>query len=314
MNGNYLDKVTIDLDRTAHQWASTFAAKQTSVAKGRQVYLNTLAVCAVRQYLSCVCQLEIDLSQGDSWQFDLQTLTNVADLLIPNVGKLECLVALPNTTEIQLPPEALDDRIGYVVVQFSKELDRVQLLGFNPQVTSETHTLRIDRLQPLNNVLDLIYSIRIDNLRAMLMGSFQNGWEPIDRLNITTDREFALRNLISLPTNTTYDSIRNFTASKTIDLRANLDNIALLLLIGLSQHSDGRIEVRVRLHAAGGAPLLPAGVRLVLESADDRVLSEIQYPEPMNFIQLQSFKLQPETQFKITVALEESSFTESFVA
>jgi Protein of unknown function (DUF1822) len=142
--------------------------------------------------------------------------------------------------------------------------------------------------------------------------------DSIDRLNSTqpplNHQEFALRNTIDLPKNTSYDSIRNFTASKTIDLHAKIANIPLLLLIGLSEESDGRVKVRIRLHAAGGLPTLPANLKLTLQAENGQFLSEIQYPKAMNFIQLQSFKLHAGTQFKIRVALDSSSFTESFVA
>jgi hypothetical protein len=322
MNSNNLSKFKIDLDRTAHESAAKFAAGQTSISKGRRVYLNTLAVCAVRQYLSCVCQLDLDLSQGDSWQIELQSIMNVADLVIPNVGRIECLPVLPSTTEIQIPPETIDDRIGYVIVQFGEDLSSVELLGFIDRLNVETTSVSLNRIQPLDDLLDVIYTTRIENLREFLTGIFNNGWEPIlqgrddanENLIVAPNCEFALRNTISLPKNTTYDSIRDFTASKMINLRANIANIPLLLLIGLSEEPDGRIKVRIRLHAAGGIPMLPAHLKLTLQGDRGRVLSEIQYPEAMNFIQLQAFKLQPGTHFKIRVALDNSSFTESFVA
>jgi hypothetical protein len=315
MNANNFPTVTIDLDRTSHAIAAKFASGQTSISKGKKVYLNTLAVCAVRQYLSCVCGLDLDLSRGDSWQIELQSIMNVADLVIPHVGKIECVVALPGTTEIQLPPAIIDDpsaRIGYVFVSFSEQLNSVELLGFIDRADGEY--LSIDRLKSLDDLVDLIYITQINNLQDFLAGILANGWEPIEFSIASPNREFALRNTISLPKNTSYESIRDFTASKMINLRANIANIPLLLLIGLSDEPDGRVKVRIRLHAAGGIPLLPAHLKLALQGANEHVLSEIQYPEPMNFIQLQSFKLPIGTQFKIRVELDNSSFTESFVA
>ncbi len=318
-DNNYISKFNINLDRTAHEWAAKFAAGQTSIAKGRQVYLNTLAVCAVRQYLSCVCQLDLDLRQGDSWQVELQSIMNVADLVIPNVGKIECLPVLPNTTEIQLPPETIDERIGYIVVQFSNNLNSVELLGFVASLESEI--ISLDRLQSLDDLVDLIYINRVNNLSEFLAGILGIGWKPIENLieinptNVTDSREFALRNpLVSAPNNSSYDSIRDFTAGKTINLRANIASIPLLLLIGLSQESDGRVKVKIRLHSGGRVPVLPATIKLALQTANGDVLSQVQYPRAMNFIQLPSFKLQPGTEFKIHIALDSDDLTESFVA
>jgi Protein of unknown function (DUF1822) len=317
MNSNNISNFTIPLDRTAHEWAAKFASDQTSTAKGKQVYLNTLAVWAVRQYLSWTCQLDLDLSQGDSWQIELQSIMNVADLVIPGVGKLECVPVLPSVTEIQLSP-LIDDRIGYVMVQFSENLNSVQLLGFVSQSTVEV--ISIDQIQDLEELLDLIYLDRVNNLSKFLAGMLGIGWEPIeksleiDEIDTAAHREFALRNAISQLNSPSYDSIQGFTASKTINLRAKIASIPLLLLIGLSQESDGQIKVKIRLHSGGGITVLPANIELILQAPNGDRLSEVQYPRGMNFIQLQSFKLQPGTEFKIQVALGEDNFIESFVA
>ncbi|WP_310413355.1 DUF1822 family protein, partial [Chamaesiphon sp. OTE_8_metabat_110] len=172
-----------------------------------------------------------------------------------------------------------------------------------------------------------IYSTIINNLQEFLAGIFGTGWEPIilpgsagDRDEQSTQlrlrqQEFALRNnTLNLASNPNYDSIRDFTASKMIELHAKIASIPLLMTIGLSTEPDGRVKVRVRIHAAGGLPMLPAHLQLTLQAENGQFLSEIQYPEAMNFIQLPSFKLHPGTQFKIRVALDSSSFTESFVA
>ena len=316
MNSNILSNLTIDLDRTAHEYAAKFAAGQTSIAKGRKLYLNTLAVCAVRQYLSCACQLDLDLSQGDSWQVEGQSIMDVADLVIPDVGKIECLVVLPNTTQVMLPLASIDERIGDIFVQFNEDLNSVELLGFMPRTISTTISVDLSQLQPLDDLLDLIYSTQIHNLREMLAGIFDRGWEPIANLiDGTKQPEFALRNaLFNISANSSYDSIRGFTAGKTIELRSKLASFPLLILIGLSNESDGRVKVKIRLHSGGGVPVLPANIKLTLQAENGNLLSEVQYPRSMNFIQLQSFKLQPGTEFKIQICLGDDRFTESFIA
>ena len=295
MNEHYLSSFTIDLDRTAHATAAKFAAQHRSIAKGRSVYLNTLAVCAVRQYLSVTCQLDLDLDRGDSWQIGMQSIMNIADLVIPNVGKIECLPVLPNTTEIIIPPD-LDERMGYVLVQFGDELNSVELIGFIERSATEVVSLDSSKIRSLDTLIDLIYSSKINNIQEFLAGMLGTGWEPIpqdrsytdERSIVPIDREFALRTAPNLATNN-YDSIRDFTASKMINLRANISSIPLLMMIGLSAESDGRVKVKIRIHAAGGVPMLPANLKLTLQAENGQFLSEIQYPEAMNFIQLQSF-------------------------
>jgi Protein of unknown function (DUF1822) len=326
MNDNYRSNLKIDLDRIAHATAAKFASQHRSISKGRSVYLNTLAVCAVRQYLSVTCQLDLELEQGDSWQIGMQSILNVADLVIPNVGKIECLLVLPTTTEIQISAD-LDERIGYVIVQFSDDLTSVELRGFidsaqprlHQQSTGAIIALNSAEIQSIESLLELIYDKQVYNLQEFLAGILGTGWEPICQQRAAqidaTEREFALRNTLNLANNTNYDSIRDFTASKMINLRAKIANIPLLMMIGLSiEPDDGRVKVRIRIHAAGGIPMLPADLKLTLQADNGQFLSEIQYPEAMNFIQLQSFKLHPGTQFKIRVALDNCSFTESFIA
>ena len=307
MNCNSLSSFRIEIDRSSHEYAAKFVAGQTSIDKGRRVYLNMLAVCAVRQYLNSTCELDLDLSQSDSWQVGLQSIMNVADLVIPNVGKIECLVLLPNNTEIQISSQTIDERIGYAIVQFSEDLNSVEILGFISKLDSQIISVDLDRIQPLDDLLDLIYSTRINYLQEFLVGILGTGWEPIENLIRVTNQEFVLRNMISLPNNTSYDSLYDFIASKMINLRANIANIPLLMTIGLGAEADGRVKVRIGL-AAGGVPALPANLKLTLQAENGRVLSEIQYPEAMNFIQLQSFRLSPGTQFKICVALDRSRF------
>lgn len=54
----------------------------------------------------------------------------MADLVVKGRGKLECRPVLPGATVCQLPLEARDDRIGYVVVQVDKRAREATLLGY----------------------------------------------------------------------------------------------------------------------------------------------------------------------------------------
>jgi Protein of unknown function (DUF1822) len=309
---------TIVLDREAHHWAKKFAAQQTSLAKGRSVYLNTLAVCAVQQYLKFVCQLQLE--PGDAWRPSYQSIMDVADLVIPQLGKIECRSILPGETIMIVPPESIDDRVGYVAVQFNETLDQVELLGFTQHLSAGE--ILIDQLSPLENLIDLVMtalpSAVTTNLGEILAGILQNGWESIGSL-VTDEmhldkQEIALRNIATTLNHTPYDSIQVFTAGKMIDLKIHLGNIALLLLIGLNKEPDGRMKVRVRLYSAGQEMQLPPNLRLTLQDGNGQVTGQVQYAQPMNFIQLNYFRLESGTKFNIQVALADRSLTESFIA
>jgi len=144
--------ITVPLDRESHTMAEKFAAQQATPKLGKQVYLNTLAVYAVHSYLNWL-RIPTDLPGSDSWHPELQVLSDVADLLIPGIGKLECCPVLPRETSFLRYSEITEDRIGYVAVQFGEILDQVKLLGFVRQIGEQ---IPLTNLQPLEILLDYI--------------------------------------------------------------------------------------------------------------------------------------------------------------
>lgn len=150
-------ELTIQLSKQAHQDAHKFASQQSTPEKVKQVYTNTLAVYAVRHFLQWL-GIETDLSAGDSWHSVIRCFNDVADLVIPDLGKLECRPVLPGQTAISIPPEVTEDRIAYIAVQFQEQLNEVQLLGFYPAIDPQSppETIEISRLQPIETLIDYI--------------------------------------------------------------------------------------------------------------------------------------------------------------
>ena len=131
MNSTQPDYLQIPLGKDAHQKAEEFAAEQDNLDKGKQVYLNTLAVYAVNNYLKWL-SIETALHQSDSWNWSTRTFFDIADLMLPNVGRIECRPVLPGEEVVVLPQEVTQERIGYIAVRFNKQLDFVDILGFVP--------------------------------------------------------------------------------------------------------------------------------------------------------------------------------------
>jgi hypothetical protein len=176
--------LTIMLDRHAHRYGQQFAQEQATLQKGKQVYLNTLAVCAVNSYLKCF-PISTNLAQSDCWQPGMRAMFNVADLVLPNLGKLECLWVLPQQEIIIIAPEARGDRIGYLVVQLTEELQQVDLLGFIPSkiVDFATETININQLRSLDTLFDTLESLQKQiNLRQWLNGMFTIDWQPLETI------------------------------------------------------------------------------------------------------------------------------------
>ena len=157
MNIAELPLLTVPLELKAHEMARQLAAVQSTVQKGKRVYLNALAVYAVHSYLKWL-QIETDWEGSDSFNPAKTALANVADLVIPGIGSLECRPVLPGETTILLPEEVIENRIGYVGVQFSDRLDSVQLLGFAPTLDSSNppQQIAVAELMPIDTLIEQI--------------------------------------------------------------------------------------------------------------------------------------------------------------
>ena len=95
---------------------------------------------------------------SDSFNPAKVALANIADLVITGIGSLECRPVLPGETTIFLPEEIIENRIGYVGVQFSDRLDSVQLLGFVPSLDSSNppQQIAVAELMPIDALIEQI--------------------------------------------------------------------------------------------------------------------------------------------------------------
>lgn len=159
--------LTIQLTKKAHQDAREFCSQQANSQKVKQVYINTLAVHAVDDFLQWM-KIKTDLEAGDSWHPVIRCFNDVADLVIPDLGKLECRPVLPGEKVIILPPEVTEDRIGYVAIQFQEQLNEVQLVGFSPvlEPSQTINTLEVASLQPIENLIN--YLERLESAQNFL--------------------------------------------------------------------------------------------------------------------------------------------------
>ncbi|MBW4619457.1 MAG: DUF1822 family protein [Cyanosarcina radialis HA8281-LM2] len=192
MNLTSSQAITVLLDKHAHRYARQFATEQASVEKGKQVYLNTLAVCAVQTYLKWL-SIPTALDRSDCWHPGLRATFNAADLVLPQIGKLECRPIIGGDRVLILPPEAIDNRIGYVAVEFQEELDRVQLLGFLKPSTiiNPLEPIPLDRLSDLDALIETLDRCRNKiNLRQWLNGIFESEWQPLEVLLATHGKAF----------------------------------------------------------------------------------------------------------------------------
>ena len=158
----------IPLEQTARNLALQFASEQANPQKGKRVYFNTLAVWAVNYFLEWM-ELETDIDGGDSWNPAMLAVLDVADLVLPGIGKIECCPVMLGETAISLP-EVREKRIAYLAVGFAEPFDKVKLLGFIPavEIVDETEEISLTNLKPVEELLD--YLDRIELAIPLLQG------------------------------------------------------------------------------------------------------------------------------------------------
>ena len=315
---------TVPLSSDAHRQAEHFRRQQSSQKKAKQVYLNTLAVSAVNFYLGCM-GIKTDWEASQSSNPVMQTFMDVADLCIPNKGKLECCPVLPDTSVVQIPPEVWSDRIGYVAVQFDKSLREATLLGFTPTVP-ESGELPVGCLRSLEDLLLHIHQIGQSleaekklasivasdsqpvNLSQWFQNIFETGWQSISTLLGTDEQNlgFSLRGVSSA-------SETSVKRAKLIDLGLRLGSQSVALLVALAPEDEQNVGVLVQVHPVGGETYLPPNLRLGLLSESGETLQEVQSRFQDNYIQLKRFQGGAGESFKLQVAFGDVSMKEAFV-
>ncbi|MEG3845969.1 DUF1822 family protein [Microcoleus sp. herbarium19] len=197
MNHNHLseiDYLPMPITQKARQLAEQFASQQRHPQRHEQVYFNTLAVLAVRDYLKII-DIETDLTQCDSWNPIIRLFSDVADLYIKGLGKVECRpvksrqqnqedgsrnspARLPEICPV--PLEARAERIGYIAVEIDEEQKEARLLGFSP--TADAGELVLSELHSLDDFLTHLEDLsesKVD-LSRWLANVFKPDWQPFE--------------------------------------------------------------------------------------------------------------------------------------
>jgi len=302
----------VALSSSAHRLAQKFRGQQSNPQKAKQVYLNTLAVFAVKFYLRCL-EIETDWEVSQSWNPVMQTLMDVSDLEVSGLGKLECRPVLPGTQVVHIPPEVWSDRIGYVAVQLDSSLQEATLLGFTEKAPLNGE-LPISQLRSLEDLLEHLSHIRQSlpvearvNLRQWFQNHFEAGWQSLEAL-LGRDQDNLALGLRS--TSQLGDSVKG---AKLVDLSLQLGSQSVALLVAITQEAEGKVGILVQMHPMGGQTYLPPNLRLSLLSESEEVFQEVQSRSQDNYIQLKRFRGLPGEYFNVQVALGDAQRTETFV-
>ncbi|MBE9004174.1 DUF1822 family protein [Fortiea sp. LEGE XX443] len=308
--------IKLPITQAAHTIAQQFANQQPNPTKAEQVRLNTLAVWVVNDYLQMM-EIPTNLNVGDSWNPIMQLCTNVADLEISSVGRLECRpIKLPEQVCL-MPPETWEDRVGYVVVQVDESLQEANLLGFIRSV--DTELLPLHQLQPLEKLIDRIAHLKTSpiqtliNLSQWFIGQVDAGWETVESLRdlLESRPAYAFRGGVTTEESSNQPQAATKRA-KLIDLGIQLVNQPLMLIVEISPEPNVQTSIRLQLHPTGNQIYLPEGLKLTVLDESGEVFLEAQARSADNYIQLQ-FRGEMQEQFSVGISLGDMSIKEHFI-
>jgi len=193
-NLSNLEPLPMPITQKAMQIARQFSAQQRHPQRREQVYLNTLAVLAVHDYLE-ILSIKTDLTECDSWNPAMRLFADAADLYIKGLGKIECRPVRnlhqnqakanqdlsANPPDIcPVPVEAREERIGYIVVEIDEDEKVARLLGFSP--TADSGELVLKELHSLDDFLvnlEHFFDAKVD-LNQWFLNVFNSDWQPFD--------------------------------------------------------------------------------------------------------------------------------------
>lgn len=311
---------TVPLALEAHFLAQQFRALTSNPQKAKQIYLNTLAVYAVNFYLQCQ-GWETEWEKSDSANPVMQTLLNIADLQVKDLGKLECIPVLLNSEFCDVPPEVWEDRIGYIAVQFNESLREATLLGFVKKVT--TSNLPITSLKPLEELANIYQEkqpqpvAELVQLGQWFNNVFDEGWQTLEE--IFNPPKFSFRSALSTKFSFRSTLLKVKTASENPEFevqRAKLLHLErvdeqVVLSVALKFTSSSEIQILVRLYPANVKVLLPEDLRLIVLDKAGKSVMQAEARSTKSIIL--KFTGEAGEKFGIKVALGDASTTENFL-
>lgn len=305
----------LPITQAAHEMARQFATGLPTLEKAEQVRLNTLAVCAVNDYLQMM-GIPTNLNSGDSWNRVVRLFADVADLEVEGVGRLECRVVKANQPTCYIPPEVWEDRIGYVVVQLDEMQQQATMLGFAKQVAAgKLHLNSLESLEDLLAHLSQLVSTtafsygNVVHLTQWLQNVFETSWQTVE--SVLNPLTFSFRKANGSGSDSEYQD-PHVRRAKLIDLGMQLAGHCIALVVELRPESEQKFDVLLQVHPAGSQIFLPPLLQLIVLDETGTIFLEAKARRADNYIQLQ-FKGTPGERFSVKVALGEVSFTESFV-
>lgn len=229
---------------------------------------------AVDVYLQCR-GFETNLGESVSWDPAMQTLMDVADLVLQNHERVECRPVLPNAEILRVPPKAWGNRIGYIAVQLDGSLREATLLGFVDKVARSE--VPLSQLRSLGELPGYLNKIRpLVNLSQWFENIFEAGWQAVEALLSMEPRELAVSFRSALE-----GEVRR---CKLIGLGASGQSVAMV--VAITQASEQEMDISVEVQPPIGQTYLPPDLQLVVHDEEGEAVIDARARSDNRTIQL----------------------------
>jgi hypothetical protein len=170
-----LDAMPLPISSMARQQAAQMAELCHNADRQETMRRNLLATIVVHNYLRFQGYLP-DLAASDCWNPILGRTGEVADLVVSQVGRIECCAIEPGQPHCAVPMDGQFGRSGYVAVEMDAEERWGWLLGFMPggDEINPVEVLNRNELQSMDDFGDLLHRL------WLLWTIVQEGAEPWD--------------------------------------------------------------------------------------------------------------------------------------
>ncbi len=303
--------------------------KRTTASHTKELYLRTLAAYAVHYYFNC---LGIPAQYGSGMTDPrLFILSQSVDVLLPEVGQVECLAIFPNDQTVEVPPEVWGDRIAYIAVQLDESLKTATLVGYMTTVDDEEipvtqfrqHSiedllayldqLQRDQLQHTHRQQDSIRQVPVQ-LSQWFNNVFEQGWQLLEQgrqlfdLNLNPPQH-AYRSSRYVH----HHGLKPVVGQKVLDLK--IDNTQIELSLALIHLNLSEIEIRVWIYPGGTKTDLPVNLQAVILDEFDQPLDQTPVKTKDTTKEYLRFRFsgEPGERFSICLTLDDVAVTEAFV-
>lgn len=315
---------TIALTLTAHRYAENFRKQQINPAKAKQVYLNTLAVYAVKEYLDYL-EIETDLEASQSWNPVQQTLLDTTSLKLTQRGTLECRPVLPWGTHLKFPPETPRNSAAGIAVLLDNSLRSATLLGFVASIPDQAIPLNeLQNLEQLGVHLNTLTSKLTIHSDETLVTQLQQWLETDGDFGLWKVISYFAESFISRP-NYVFDfresaktvaeeitGVPIVSRSKHCCLGQEPHTKTVELQVGIQKISEEMFNIYTQVKAMKPHDRLPENLHISVLDHDG---TEVMHAQSLGTEALQlKFSTVKDEHFQLQLMLDGSTITETFIS